>query len=119
MASQLYATNSLGGYLSAPELSQKLRVVAQPLKRFLLAFAGRKLMPHQRAADIGFGQLKWTLHGSKNDTSSASVSTKTDQATEPLDSAQEDVGQLRNVNWRFLFNLIHLEEQHFIFRRRP
>ena len=34
MASMLYATNSLGGFLSAPELSQKLRVVAQPLKRF-------------------------------------------------------------------------------------
>ena len=34
MASMLYATNSLGGFLSAPELSQKLRVAAQPLKRF-------------------------------------------------------------------------------------
>ena len=34
MSSQLYATNSLGGYFSNPELSQKLRVLAQPLKRF-------------------------------------------------------------------------------------
>lgn len=34
MASMLYATTSLGGFLSAPELSQKLRVAAQPLKRF-------------------------------------------------------------------------------------
>jgi hypothetical protein len=34
MASQLYGTNSLGGFLSAPELSQRLRVAAQPLKRF-------------------------------------------------------------------------------------
>jgi N4-gp56 family major capsid protein len=34
MASQLYGTNSTGGFLSNPELSQKLRVAAQPLKRF-------------------------------------------------------------------------------------
>jgi N4-gp56 family major capsid protein len=34
MPSQIYATNSLGGFLSNPELSQKLRVAAQPLKRF-------------------------------------------------------------------------------------
>lgn len=34
MPSQIFATNSLGGFFSNPELSQKLRVVAQPLKRF-------------------------------------------------------------------------------------
>lgn len=34
MAGQIFATNSLGGYFTNPELSQKLRVVAQPLKRF-------------------------------------------------------------------------------------
>lgn len=34
MPSQIFATNSLGGFFSNPELSQKLRTVAQPLKRF-------------------------------------------------------------------------------------
>ena len=34
MSSQLYGTNSLGGFFANPELSQKLRVLAQPLKRF-------------------------------------------------------------------------------------
>ncbi len=34
MSGQIFATNSLGGFFSNPELSQKLRVAAQPLKRF-------------------------------------------------------------------------------------
>lgn len=34
MSGQLYGTNSLGGFFSNPELSQKMRVVAQPIKRF-------------------------------------------------------------------------------------
>lgn len=34
MAGQVWVTNSLGGHLTAPELSRKVRVAAQPLMRF-------------------------------------------------------------------------------------
>lgn len=34
MSGQLFGTNSLGGFFSNPELSNKMRVVAQPIKRF-------------------------------------------------------------------------------------
>lgn len=34
MSGQIFGTNSLGGFFSNPELSNKMRVVAQPIKRF-------------------------------------------------------------------------------------
>lgn len=34
MAEQLYATNSLGGYYSVPQLSKEIRIISQPMMKF-------------------------------------------------------------------------------------